>query len=119
MTTRAVRGATCAPENSESAILDAARELLTALVAANGLEPRDLVSIVFTMTPDLDAAYPTRAARELGWTHLALLDAQQPRVAGDLARCLRVLVLCETGRSPQELRHIYLGDAKKLRPDLA
>lgn len=118
MPTRAIRGATIAAENSAGAILTAARELLQEIVRANELPPDDLISIIFTLTPDLDAAYPTRAARELGWTHVALLDAQQPHVRGDLERCLRVLIHCETEQSVPELRHIYLHEARRLRPDL-
>jgi chorismate mutase len=119
MPTRAIRGATVAAENSQAAILEAARELLAEIARANHLTPDQFISIVFTLTPDLDAAYPTRAARELGWTHVPLLDAQQPRVQGDLERCLRVLIHCETERAANELKHIYLRDAKRLRPDLS
>lgn len=118
MPTRAIRGATVAAENSESAILAAARELLQEIVRANDLNAENLISVIFTMTPDLNAAYPTRAAREMGWTHVALLDAQQPGVEGDLARCMRVLIHCESARGVQELKHIYLHAAKRLRPDL-
>jgi len=118
MPTRAIRGATVAAANSKAAILESASELLRAILVANALAPGDLISILFTVTPDLDAAYPTRAARELGWTDIPLLDAQQPRVAGDLAHCIRVLVHCESVRARHEIKHIYLGEAKKLRPDL-
>jgi chorismate mutase len=75
--------------------------------------------VLFTLTPDLDAAYPSRAAREMGWTEVALLDAQQPRVQGDLARCIRVLIHCNLERERNELEHVYLGAARVLRPDLA
>jgi chorismate mutase len=119
MPTRAIRGATTVTENTEAAILAAARELLQEIARANDLSPDNLISVIFTFTQDLDAAYPTRAAREMGWTHVALLDAQQPRVQGDLARCVRVLIHCETARTPQELKHIYLHAAKRLRPDLS
>lgn len=118
MPTRAIRGATTAAENSERAILDAASELLRAILVANALAPEHMISILFTMTADLDAVYPTRAAREMGWTDVPLLDAQQPRVHGDLARCMRVLVHCETERARNEIKHIYLGEARRLRPDL-
>ncbi|SRR5581483_6937835 len=118
MPTRAIRGATVVAENTPSAILAGARELLVEIVHANQLSPDSLISIIFTLTPDLDAAYPTRAARELGWTRVALLDAQQPRVPGDLERCLRVLIHCETPLPPEQIKHIYLGHAKRLRPDL-
>lgn len=119
MPTRAIRGATTAAENTADAILDAANELLRAILVANALAPQDMISILFTITRDLDAAYPTRAARELGWTDIPLLDAQQPHVEGDLERCLRVLIHCETERSARELKHIYLHEAKRLRPDLS
>ncbi len=119
MPTRAIRGATTAAENSESAILDAASELLRAILVANALAPAQLISILFTLTADLDAAYPTRAARELGWTDIPLLDAQQPKVKGDLPRCLRVLIHCETERAANEIKHVYLRETRRLRPDLA
>jgi chorismate mutase len=115
----AIRGATTAADNTEAAILNAASELLSAILVANGLAPEQLISILFTLTADLDAAFPTRAARELGWTGIALLDAQQPRVQGDLPRCIRVLVHCETKRTRRELKHVYLGEARRLRPDLS
>lgn len=118
MPTRAIRGATVAADNSSQAIYDAARELLAEIARGNELDRDNVISILFTMTPDLDAAFPTRAAREMGWTHVALLDAQQPRVPGDLARCLRVLIHCETDKRADEIRHVYLGEARRLRPDL-
>jgi chorismate mutase len=119
MPTRAIRGATTATENSDTAILGAASELLRAILVANGLAPEHLISILFTLTSDLDAAYPTRAAREMGWTDIPLLDAQQPRVQGDLPRCVRVLVHCDTELAKRDIKHVYLGEAKRLRPDLA
>jgi len=119
MPTRALRGATTAAENTAEAILDAANELLRAILVANELAPAQIISVLFTITSDLDAAYPTRAARELGWTEIPLLDAQQPKIQGDLPRCLRVLIHCETERGAHEMKHIYLREAKKLRPDLA
>jgi chorismate mutase len=119
MPTRAIRGATVAAENSETAILAAAHELLREIARANELRADDIISILFTLTPDLDAAYPTRAAREMGWTQVALLDAQQPHVRGDVARCLRVLIHYETTRAARDIKHVYLGEAKKLRPDLS
>lgn len=118
MPTRAIRGATTAAENSERAILDAAGELLRAILAANALASEQLISILFTLTYDLDAAHPARAAREMGWTDIPLLDAQQPRVQGDLSRCIRVLIHCETEREKGEIKHVYLGEARRLRPDL-
>jgi chorismate mutase len=88
-------------------------------VRANDLLPDEIVSAIFTMTPDLDAAFPARAARDIGWTQVPLLDAQQPRVRGDLARCIRVMIHCSTERTPDQLRHVYQREARGLRSDLA
>ncbi len=117
MTLRAIRGATTVETNTREAILSATRELLLAIVQANQLDVADIVSIWFTITSDLDAAFPARAARDLGWTHTALLDAQAPHVANDVPRCIRVMMHCETNRTPNEIQHIYLQDARRLRPD--
>lgn len=117
MTIRGIRGATTAENNTRESILGAARELLTALVEANQLNVDDIASALFTMTPDLDAAFPARAARDLGWTDTALVDALAPRVMGDLPRCIRVLIHWNTDRAANEIKHIYLREAKTLRPD--
>jgi chorismate mutase len=119
MPLRGVRGATTATTNTLPAILAATRELLEALVIANQLDPADIASVYFTMTADLNAAFPARAARELGWTDTALLDAQAPRVAGDLPRCIRVLIHWNTERTQKEITNVYLRDASGLRPDRA
>jgi chorismate mutase len=119
MTVRGIRGATTADANTREAILSATRELLTAIVDANDLRVDDIASVYFTMTPDLDAAFPARAARNLGWTETALIDAQAPRVNGDVPRCIRVLIHYNTDRATHEIAHVYLRDAKQLRPDRA
>lgn len=119
MPTFAIRGAITADANTVQAILIAARELLTQIAASNRLVPEEIISVLFTMTPDLDAAFPTRAARELGWTQVPLLDAQQPRVQGDLVRCIRVLLYFQREHSTDPVHHIYLGAARMLRPDLS
>ncbi len=119
MPVRGIRGATTAEANTRPAILDAARELLTALMCANDLREADVASMVFTVTPDLDAIFPAAAARSMGWNAVALLDASAPRVAGDLPRCIRVLIHWNTERPANEIRHVYLRDATRLRPDRA
>ena len=119
MTVRGIRGATIADANTREAILEATRELLTSMVHANELRVPDIASVLFTMTPDLSAAFPARAARDLGWTSAALLDGQVPKVDGDLARCIRILIHWNTERATTEIKHIYLREAQKLRPDLA
>ncbi len=117
MPTYALRGATTAAENTAPAILAATRELLSELARANDLAPADIMSALFTVTPDLNAACPARAARELGWTEVALLDAQAPAVPGDLPRCIRVLIHFNHERA-EPARPVYLGAARALRADL-
>ena len=114
-----LRGATTVPENNIPAILEATTELLNALVAANNLQEKEIASIFFSATPDLDAAYPAIAARQLGWTHTALLCTQEMAVAGSLPRCIRVLLHWNTDRTNDQIHHIYLRNAAQLRPDLA
>jgi len=116
MPLRGIRGATTASANTRDAILDATRELLDALVRANQLRSEDIASLYFTMTPDLDAAFPAAAVRALGWLEVAALDAQAPRVMNDMPRCIRVLIHWNTAET-RDLRHVYLRDAQALRPD--
>ncbi|MEA3377982.1 MAG: chorismate mutase [Chloroflexota bacterium] len=118
MTCRGIRGAICADANREEAILTATHQLLERIVAANGLSPDELTSAIFTTTPDLDAAYPARAARRMGWTGVPLLCMQEMAVADTMPRCIRVLLHWNTGRAPDAIRHVYLGEARALRPDL-
>ena len=119
MTCRGVRGAICAEANEIDAILTATHKLLERIVADNDLQPTDVTSAIFTATPDLDAAYPARAAREMGWTRVPLLCMQEMNVVDSLPRCIRVLIHWNTNRAPDEIQHVYLGEARKLRPDLA
>ena len=118
MSCHGMRGATSVGENSERAIIAATRTLLERMVSANGIATEDIASVIFTTTPDLDAAYPARAARDLGWTDTPLLGAQEIDVPNSLPRCVRVLILWNTDRSIDQITHIYLGAAAALRPDL-
>jgi len=118
MACRGIRGATSVDANDADTIIAATHELLERIVAANDLSVEDLASVIFTATPDLDAAYPARAARELGWVSTPLLCMQEMAVVGNLPRCIRVLVLWNTDRPPDQIRHVYLGGARALRPDL-
>ncbi len=118
MICRGIRGATGVDINAAVAIITATRELLERIVAANDLLVEDVISVIFTATPDLDAAYPARAAREMGWMNTPLVCMQEMVVAGSLPRCIRVLVLWNTDLSPDQVRHVYLGRARALRPDL-
>jgi len=118
MSCRGMRGATSVGENSERAIIAATRTLLERMVSANGIATEDIASVIFTTTPDLNAAYPARAARDLGWTDTPLLGAQEIDVPNSLPRCVRVLILWNTDRSIDQITHVYLGAAAALRPDL-
>jgi chorismate mutase len=118
MAIRGIRGATSVDVNDADTIIAATRQLLERIVAANGLRAGDLASVIFTATPDLDAAYPARAAREMGWVHVPLLCMQEMAVAGSLPRCIRVLALWNTELPAERMRHVYLGQARTLRPDL-
>ena len=114
---RGVRGATVAAENTREAILEATQELLLHLTAANDLQPDDVASVIFSVTPDLTAEFPAVAARQLGWNDVALLDTIELDVPGALKRCIRVLIHWNTTRTAQEIVHVYLREAERLRPD--
>jgi chorismate mutase len=114
---RGIRGATTVEEDTAEAILTGTRELLTLIVKANDLKMEDVASAIFTTTPDLTAAFPAQAAREMGWQDVALLDAQEIPVPGSLKRCIRVLIHWNTEKRAAEIRHIYLRGAQILRSD--
>ncbi len=116
---RGVRGATVATDNSREAILAATQELLVSIVSANEIELDDIACMFFTTTPDLNATFPALAARQLGWTDLALLCSHEMDVPDSLGRCIRVLILWNTERAPRDIVHCYLGDAARLRPERA
>lgn len=119
MPVRGVRGATVAPNNEPDAILIATTGLLRAIQEANPtLQPADLASALFTTSQDLTAAYPAEAARQLGWTEVPLMCALEIPVPGSLEHCIRVLLHWNTALSPADIRHVYLGAAAQLRPDL-
>ena len=119
MVTRGIRGATTVPTNTREAILDAARELLDEIVRLNEIERDDVASIIFTTTPDLDAEFPAVAAREAGWTDVALECLHEMNVPGALPRCLRLLMHVNSDRAQNEITHVYLRDAGVLRPEFA
>lgn len=114
---RGVRGATTVDENTSEAILAATREMLFIIIRANGMMPEDVASAYFTTTTDLDATYPALAARQLGWYDVALLCGHEMTVPEGLPRCIRVLIHWNTRLSPKEIVHVYLRDARQLRPD--
>src|SRR5213594_2638861 len=114
---RGLRGATTAAANTREAILEATAELLRALQEANGFRPDDVESAIFTSSPDLTAEYPARAARQLGWTEVPLLGTAEVPVPDGLPRCIRVLLHFYTTKPQRELKHMYLREPAKMRPD--
>jgi chorismate mutase len=114
-----IRGAVDVPRNEAAEILAATQTLLKRLVAENKLRVEDIASVIFTATPDLDAAAPAQAAREMGWTNAALLCVQEMRVQGALPRCIRVLMQVNGKKPSNEVRHVYIGTTRSLRPDWA
>ncbi len=118
MAVRGIRGATGVGANDPQAIERAVREMLDRVVAENGVKAEDVAAAFFTATPDLDADFPARAARQMGWTSVPLLCAQEIAVPGAPPRIIRVLLLVNTDLAQEDVRHVYLGEATKLRPDL-
>jgi monofunctional chorismate mutase len=114
----AVRGAISVDDNTVADIAKATQELLLTLLDANGLTPDDVVSAIFTLTPDLDAIFPANAARQLGWHRVPMLCATELAISGALPRCLRVLLHVRPAAGDWSPSHIYLGEARVLRRDL-
>jgi chorismate mutase len=115
---RAVRGATTVAADDPTLIREAVTELLEAILNDNDIVPADVISAVFTATPDLISEFPAHAARLFGWTDIPLLCAQELPVHGALPRCIRVMLHAESRRQRSEIRHVYLRDAILLRADL-
>ncbi len=115
---RAVRGAIQVDGDDRDAILSGSAELINEILVRNAIAPADLISMIFTATPDLTAEFPAYAARELGLTDVPLLCAREIAVPGAMPRVLRVLAHVESERSRAEIRHVYLRGAGQLRTDL-
>ena len=112
---RGLRGATKADSNTAEGIYAATREMLQQLIEANDIHERDVAMAYFTVTPDLDAAFPAAAARQLGWNSTALMCATEIPVPDSLPSCIRVLILINTEKEPEELHNIYLKGTEVLR----
>ena len=118
MAVRAIRGATQATGNDRDAILDATAELVRAVLDRNDLQPDQLISVIFTATPDLTADFPAYAARSMGITDVPLLCATEIDVPGAMPRVVRLLAHVESDLPRAEFRHVYLRGATALRTDL-
>lgn len=115
---RAIRGAITIESNTVEEILKETKTLLTELEKANNLILDDVISIIFSSTKDLDAGFPAVAARQLGWTDIALMCTNEIDVPGSLKMCIRVMMHVNTEKRNKELKHVYMKGAKVLRPDL-
>lgn len=116
---RGIRGAVTVRRNDQEEIWEAAQELMAGLLQANGIVSDDIGAAIFSATEDLTAAFPTAGVRRMrGFDLVPLFDARQCAVENSLPRCIRVLLLVNTDRAQAEIRHVYLRDAVKLRPDL-
>ena len=118
MAVRAVRGATQVEQDDRQEILDATTELLAAVLERNALSSEDLISVVFTATPDLTSEFPAYAARQMGITDVPLLCATEIAVPGAMPRVLRLLAHVDTDLPRADVRHVYLRGAAALRTDL-
>lgn len=119
MVVRGIRGATCVEADEPERILAATRELLEEICRRNEIENYDdICSAVFTTTADLTSTFPAEAARAMGMGLVPLLCAREIPVPNSMPRCIRILFHVNTEKSQSEIQHVYLGEAKKLRPDM-
>ncbi|HMN26940.1 MAG TPA: chorismate mutase [Caldilineaceae bacterium] len=117
MDCRGVRGATTVGADEKEAVLRATRELLALLIRLNGIDPTDVASAIFTTTPDITGVFPATAARQLGWLDVPLLCSHEMSVPGSLQKCIRILIHWNTDKRQNEIQHVYLHEARSLRPD--
>ena len=115
---RGIRGATTVEQNKREEILAVTKELLELMIRQNDLHSEDVASAIFTVTEDLDAEFPALAARQLGWTEVALMCAREIPVPNSLGKCIRILLHVNTMRSAAEIQHVYIRGAVHLRSTL-
>ncbi|OGN97444.1 MAG: chorismate mutase [Chloroflexi bacterium RBG_13_51_36] len=116
MRCRGIRGAITVRANTKRGILAAAKRLLMEMSNANEVEVEDIAAVLFTTTPDLNAEFPAAATRDLGWpANIALLCGHEMDVPDALSHCLRILMLVNTEKDLEQIIHVYVGEAKKLK----
>lgn len=119
MPLRGIRGAVSVESNEAYEILLKTRELLEAIAEKNSLSPEDIASIVFSVTDDINAAFPAEAARKLGWVYTPLFSCREIPVKQSLKGIIRVLLHVNTNKPQKEIVHVYLDRASALRPDIS
>lgn len=115
---RGIRGAITVRENCSAEIIQASQELIEEMTSTNGVHAEDIAVVLFSLTPDLNDVFPAEAARKVGWKDVPLFCCKELDVPGALKRCLRILILVNTRLKQDEIKHIYLREAKILREDL-
>ena len=116
---RGIRGATTVKENTEKEMIDCTEVLLREMIQQNNLQPEDVCSVFISVTNDINAAFPARALRRVsGWEYVPVMCMNEIPVPDSLAQCIRVMMHVNTKAEQQEVNHIYLEEAVRLRPDL-
>ncbi len=113
-----IRGAITVENNSKEDIVSSTSELLKKMTEENRLNKEDIAAVIFSTTKDLDAEFPAAAARELGWNSAALMCTNEISVKGAIKKCVRVLMIVNSEIKQSEVKHVYLKEARSLRPDL-
>jgi chorismate mutase len=119
MPVRGIRGAVDVASNTREEILSKTKALLEAMVRENRVKAADVATAIFSLTPDLNAEFPAIAARQMGWTDVPLMCAAELDVPGAMERVVRILLLVNMKTPAAKIRHQYLGNTPRLRPDLA
>ena len=115
---RAIRGATTVENNDREEIIEATKEMLETIISENNIKTEDMVSVIFTITSDLDKVFPAVAARKMGIVDVPLLDMSEPEIDGALNKCIRILMHINSDKQNKDMVHAYLRGATVLRPDL-
>lgn len=116
---RGVRGATTTETNEEKEILDATKEVIAQMITENDISPEQVAQVIITVTPDLNATFPAKVLRSFdGWTYVPVMCATEIDVPHALKQCIRIMMTINTDKQQTEIKHIYLKNAKQLRPDI-
>jgi len=116
---RGARGATTVSANTEEDIITATKELMAKLIEVNNIAPDSVASAFVSTTEDIDAAFPAKALRQFkGWTYVPVMCMREMPVPNSLKMCVRIMLHVNTNLAQEEIVHVYLREAKVLRPDL-
>jgi chorismate mutase len=119
MSIRAIRGAVCLTADDANEMAEAVTELLTEMLSRNGITAADLISVLFTATPDIHSGFPAAAARSVGLADVPLICAQELDVAGAMPMVIRTMMHAEMKTNRSDVKHVYLRGAEVLRQDIA